>query len=184
MKNESMRARGALRLEGGLIDLDGLASEKRPERKLDDTEKSYIVNALACFDTPSQIAKSIKIDLGVVVSAQLVECYDPTKRAGRRLSEKWKVMFEAARTKFLDDTSTIPIAHRSARLRALQRMAQAAELKGNFPLAASLLKQAAEEMGNAYTNRREFTGKNGKDLPAPPPVQGVAIFALPDNGRG
>ena len=60
-------------------------------------------------------------------------------------------------------------------------MAAKAEAKGNFPLAAQLHKQAAEEMGNAYTNRRELTGKDGKDLPAPPPA--VAIFALPDNGR-
>ena len=61
-------------------------------------------------------------------------------------------------------------------------MAQAAERKGNYPLAAALNKQAAEEMGNAYTNRREVTGKDGKDLPAPV-ANAVAVFALPDNGR-
>ncbi|WP_279141297.1 DUF2280 domain-containing protein, partial [Sphingomonas paucimobilis] len=95
---------------------------------------------------------------------------------------KWRVLFEQARKAFIEDTSTIPIAHRSSRLRALQRMATAAERKGNYPLAAALNKQAAEEMGNAYTNRRELTGKDGKDLPAP--AAAVAIFALPDNGRG
>ncbi len=49
-------------------------------------------------------------------------------------------------------------------------------------LASSLLKQAAEEVGGSYTNRRELTGKDGKDLPVP--VSPVTIFQLPDNGRG
>ena len=61
-------------------------------------------------------------------------------------------------------------------------MATAAEDRGNMPLAAQLLEQAAKEMGNAFTNRHELTGKDGKDLPvAPAPV---AIFELPNNGRG
>jgi hypothetical protein len=156
--------------------------EKHPDRKLDDAAKTYIINALACFETPSTVTKAIKEDLGIIVSAQLVEYYDPTKRAGRRLPDRWKVLFEKARRAFIDDTSTIPISHRSTRLRALQRMADRAEEKGNFPLAAQLLKQAAEEMGNAYTNKREITGRDGKDLPVSAPA--VAIFALPDNGRG
>jgi hypothetical protein len=150
--------------------------------KLDDEVKAHIVQGLACFDTPSQVATSVKAVYGLVVSPQQVEAYDPNKRAGKRLSEKWKTIFEAARKAFIDDASAIPIAHRSTRLRALWRMATVAETKGNLALAANLHKQAAEEMGNAYTNRRELTGKDGKDLPAAQPA--VAVFALPDNGRG
>lgn len=146
-----------------------------------DEIKRFIVNALAAFDTPSQVAAAVKEEFGFDVSRQAVEGHDPTKHAGRKLAAKWRTMFEEARKGFIDEATQVPIAHRSTRLRALHRMAQAAERRGNFPLAAQLHKQAAEEMGNAYTNRRELTGKNGKDLPAP---QGaVAIFALPDNGR-
>lgn len=150
--------------------------------KLDDEVKAHIVQAIACFDTPSQVAASVKATYGVLVSPQQVEAYDPNKRAGQRLSEKWKTVFTAARQAFIDDASQIPIAHRSTRLRALWRMASVAESKGNLALAANLHKQAAEEMGNAYTNRRELTGKDGKDLPSAAPA--VAVFALPDNGRG
>lgn len=150
--------------------------------KLDDEVKAHIVQGLACFDTPSQVAASVKATYGITVSPQQVEAYDPGKRAGQRLSEKWKTVFEAARQAFIDDASQIPIAHRSTRLRALWRMASLAEGKGNLALAANLHKQAAEEMGNAYTNRRELTGKDGKDLPNAAPA--VAVFALPDNGRG
>jgi len=49
-------------------------------------------------------------------------------------------------------------------LRALQRMADKAETQGNTGLAAQLYKQAAEEVGNAYTNRRELSGPGGKPI--------------------
>lgn len=164
-----------LRFEGGLI----VADDKN---KLSDDVKAHIVQGLACFDTPSQVAASVKVNYGLTVSPQQVEAYDPNKRAGQKLSDKWRVLFAGARQAFIDDAASIPIAHRSTRLRALWRMASLAESKGNLALAANLHKQAAEEMGNAYTNRRELTGKDGKDLPAAAPA--VAVFALPDNGRG
>lgn len=146
-----------------------------------DEIKRFIINALAAFDTPSQVVAAVKEEFGVDVSRQAVEGHDPTKHAGRNLAAKWREMFEASRAGFINEATAVPIAHRSTRLRALYRMAQAAERKGNYPLAAALNKQAAEEMGNAYTNKREITGKDGKDLPAAAPA--VAIFALPDNGR-
>lgn len=143
--------------------------------------KAAIVQAQACFDTPSTVVAAIKAEYGVTVTPQQCETYDPNKRAGQKLSERWRVLFAATRKAFIEDSAAIPIAHRSTRLRALWRMAERAEKQGNLALAANLHKQAAEEMGNAYTNRRELTGKDGKDLPAP--AASVAIFALPDNGR-
>ncbi|TWA45903.1 uncharacterized protein DUF2280 [Sinorhizobium medicae] len=43
-------------------------------------------------------------------------------------------------------TASIAISHRAVRLRGLQRMAEKAEIQGNIVLAASLMKQAAEEV--------------------------------------
>ncbi|MDW9984799.1 DUF2280 domain-containing protein [Sinorhizobium meliloti] len=149
--------------------------------KLSDEVKTYIVQALACFDSPSIVAAAVKKEFGVDVSRQLVESHDPNKKAALGLAPKWKALFEETRKTFLEDTATIAISHRAVRLRALQRMAEKAETQGNMVLAASLMKQAAEEVGNAYTNRRELTGKDGKDLPVP--VSPVTIFQLPDNGR-
>lgn len=149
--------------------------------KLSDEVKTFIVQALACFDSPSIVAASVKKELGIDVSRQLVESHDPNKKAATGLAPKWKVLFEVTRKTFLEDTAGIAISHRAVRLRALQRMSEKAETQGNMVLAASLMKQAAEEVGNAYTNRRELTGKDGKDLPVP--VSPVTIFQLPDNGR-
>lgn len=146
-----------------------------------DEVKAFVVQGLASFDTPSQVVEAVKAEYGLTLTPQGVQLYDPTKYAGRKLATKWRVMFEKARAAFITDSSSIPIAHRSTRLRTLQRMAAMAEAKGNYPLVAALNKQAAEEMGNSYTNRRELTGKDGKDLPVAAPA--VAIFALPDNGR-
>ncbi|MGK9262598.1 DUF2280 domain-containing protein [Sinorhizobium meliloti] len=149
--------------------------------KLSDEVKTFIVQSLACFDTPSIVVEAVRKEYGETITRQSVEGYDPTKKAGSNLAEKWKLLFEETRKTFLEDTATIAISHRAVRLRALQRMAEKAETQGNMVLAASLMKQAAEEVGNAYTNRRELTGKDGKDLPVP--VSPVTIFQLPDNGR-
>lgn len=150
--------------------------------KYSDDVKTRIVQSLACFDSPSVVAKAIKLEFKVEISPQAVEAYDPNKVAGKKLSERFRLLFDATRKAFLEDTSQIAISHRAVRLRALQRMAEKAENSGNMVLASSLLKQAAEEVGGSYTNRRELTGKDGKDLPVP--VSPVTIFQLPDNGRG
>ncbi len=152
-------------------------------KEMTDEVKAFVVQGLASFDSPTQVVEAVKAEYGLTLTPQGVQAYDPTKYSGRKLATKWRVLFENARKAFVEDSSSIPIAHRSTRLRALQRMAAKAEAAKNYPLAAQLHKQAAEEMGNAYTNRRELTGKDGKDLPAPTAVPAVAIFALPDNGR-
>jgi hypothetical protein len=150
--------------------------------KLSVEVKTFIVQSLACFDAPSVVAAAVKKEFGIDVSRQLVETHDYTKKAGVTVAKRWRMLFEETRKTFLEDTAAIAISHRAVRLRALQRMAQKAEDMGNMSLAAQLHKQAAEEVGNAYTNRRELTGKDGKDLPAVPPAQ-VTLFQLPDNGR-
>jgi hypothetical protein len=150
--------------------------------KLSDEVKTYIVQALACFDSPSIVAAAVKKEFGAEASRQLVESHDPNKKAASGLAPKWRALFEETRKAFLEDTASIGISHRAVRLRALQRMVDKAETQGNMVLASNLLKQAAEEVGGSYTNRRELTGKDGKDLPVP--VSPVTIFQLPDNGRG
>ncbi len=149
--------------------------------KLTDEVRTFIVQALACFDPPSVVVAAVKRDYGQIVNPQAVEAYDPNKRAGRNLAKRWREIFKATREEFLKDTSKIAISHRAVRLRALQRMAEKAETMGNMALAAQLHEQAAKECGDAYTNRRELTGKDGKDLPAAVPQ--VTFFQLPDNGR-
>lgn len=129
--------------------------------KLNNEVRTFIVQALACYDGPSAVVKAVQDEFGITITRQSVETYDPNKRAGRGLAAKWRAIFEETRAAFLEDTSKIGISHRAVRLRALQRMAEKAETQGNMVLASSLLEQAAKEMGGAFTNRREVTGKDG-----------------------
>lgn len=152
----------------------------RGETRLTDEARAYVVQALAMYDAPGVVAAAVKKDFGLAVTPQAVEAYDPNKRAGAKLSEKWRVLFDATRKAFLEDWSKIAIANRAVRLRALQRMADKAEDRGQIQLAASLLEQAAKESGDSFTNKRELTGKDGAPLPA---AAAVTVFALPDNGR-
>jgi hypothetical protein len=116
--------------------------------------KAFIVQALACFDTPSQVVESVKKEFGIELSRQQCESHDPTKFAGRGLGAKWVALFHAARKRFREETTDIPIANRAYRLRTLGRMAEKAENMKNMALTAQLLEQAAKEVGDVYVNRR------------------------------
>lgn len=127
---------------------------------LKDEVKAFIVQALACFDKPSQVAASVKEQFKLDVTRQQVECYDPTKYAGRGLNKKWRTLFEDTRDQFRKDSAAIGIANRSARLRLLDRMAEKAEAKGNMALAMQILEQAAKEMGDMYIRPKNDGGSN------------------------
>lgn len=121
---------------------------------LKDDVKAFIVQALACFDKPTQVVALVKEEFKLDVSRQQVETYDPTKYAGRTLNIKWRTLFEDTRKRFREETAEIGIANRAYRLRALDRMAEKAESKGNMPLAMQIIEQAAKEVGDVYVNRR------------------------------
>mgnify|MGYP006098444279 CR=1 FL=1 len=116
--------------------------------------KSFIVQALACFDTPSQVVEAVKNEFGVVVTRQQVETHNPTKAAGKGLAIKWQTLFHDTRKRFREDAAEIPIANRAYRLRGLGRMAEKAENMRNLALTAQLYEQAAKETGDVYVNRR------------------------------
>lgn len=122
---------------------------------LAENVKLRIVQALACFDTPSQVAKEIKAEFGLDVSPQQCEAYDPNKRVGQKLSEKFRLIFAETRKAFLEDTSTIGVSHRAVRLRTLQRLIDRAESQGNIGMVSQLLEQVAKETGDAYTNKQK-----------------------------
>ena len=123
--------------------------------------KAFIVQALACFDTPTQIASQVKQEFGLDISIQQVSSYDPTKAIAKNLGQKWIDLFNATRTRFQTELSDIPIANKAYRLRALNRMMTSAEKMRNMALAASLMEQAAKECGDAYTNKQKVEHSGG-----------------------
>ena len=125
--------------------------------------KAFIVQSLACFDSPSQVVEAVKKEFGLTITRQQVESHDPTKANGKGLAQKWVDMFKGTRARFQNEISDIPIANKAYRLRALDRMATKTEGMKNFALASQLIEQAAKEVGDAYTNKHKFehSGPNG-----------------------
>ncbi|BCQ63132.1 hypothetical protein PBOI14_48820 [Pseudomonas sp. Boi14] len=115
--------------------------------------KVFVIQALACFDTPSQVVESVQKEFGLSITRQQIESHDPTKVSGKGLAAKWKQLFEETRKRFREDTADIPIANRAFRLRGLARMAEKAENMRNLALTAQLYEQAAKECGDMYVNR-------------------------------
>ncbi|MGO0694198.1 DUF2280 domain-containing protein [Pseudomonas guariconensis] len=132
--------------------------------------KAFIVQALACFDTPTQVSQAVKQEFDIDVTRQQVEQHDPTKRAGANLAAKWRTLFEDTRKRYREETSEIPIANRAFRLRVLGRMAEKAENMKNMALTAQLLEQAAKEVGDVYVNR-QTKNENPHDNVPPTRVQ-------------
>jgi len=120
---------------------------------LSNEVKGFIVQALACFDTPSQVAAAVREEFGIEVTRQQCEAQDPTKRAGRDLAKKWVTLFHDTRKRFREETAEIPIANRAFRLRAMNRFVEKAETMKNIGLAMHILEQAAKEVGDVYVNR-------------------------------
>lgn len=121
---------------------------------LSNDVKAFIVQALACFDTPSQVVEAVQKEFSVTVTRQQVETHDPTKYSGKGLAKRWVALFEDTRKRFREETADIPIANRAYRLRALGRMAEKAENMRNLALTAQLYEQAAKECGDMYVNRK------------------------------
>ena len=125
--------------------------------------KAFIVQSLACFDTPSQVVELVKKEFGLSITRQQVESHDPTKANGRGRAQKRVDMINATRERFQNEIPDIPIANKAYRLRVLDRMATRAEGMKNLALTAEIIEQAAKECGDAYTNKHKFehSGPNG-----------------------
>lgn len=139
---------------------------RRNMARLSQHVKRFIVQALACYDTPSEVAAAVKEEFDIDMHRATVQCYDPEKAQGQDLSQPLRELFYETRKKFKESTEGIPITNKSVRLRELEKMFWQAKRMGNLPLAASLLEQASKETGNYWTNRRELTGKDGEALGA------------------
>lgn len=125
--------------------------------------KAFIVQSLACFESPAKVIELVKAEYGIDASRQQVSQYTPGNAMAAKLSQKWIDLFNGTRERFQNEISDIPIANKAYRLRALDRMMNNAEKMRNIALATEIIEQAAKECGDAYTNKHKFehSGPNG-----------------------
>ena len=102
--------------------------------------KIFIVQSLACFETPQQVADAVKQEYGIEVSRSQCQVYDPTKYSGRNLSKKLKDLFERTRKDFKENIEDIPIANKAFHFKELQQIYN--EYTKNKVMKTKVLKQA------------------------------------------
>lgn len=128
---------------------------------LKEPVKIFIVQSLACRDTPQEVVENVKQEFDVEISRSQCQAYDPTKYSGRNLSQKYVELFEKNREEFDKGLIDIPIANKYYRLKQYQRQLDRTR---NVKTALKILEQAAKDIGGQFTNRQEITGKDGGPL--------------------
>lgn len=111
---------------------------------LKEPVKIFIVQSLACMETPQQVADAVKEQFGIDIERQQVAAYDPTKSTGKNLSKNLRTLFEKTRRDFQENLLDIPIANKAFRLRELQKMYD--DFGKNKVMKQKVIKQARDEM--------------------------------------
>lgn len=129
---------------------------------LKEPVKMFIVQSLACFETPQQVVEAVKQEYNLEITRQQVALYDPTKVAGRNLSKKLKDLFEHSRKTFRENIEDIAIANKAFRLKELQGMYD--DSGRNKRLKQNLLKQAFQETDGRVTRQEIDHTTNGESI--------------------
>lgn len=145
--------------------------------------KTFIVAAIARFQTPSEVAAGVKAEFGLDIDRQQVRFYNPQQNAA--CPQMWVDLFESERRNFLDDRSRIGVSNLAFRQLVRQRLLQR-ELdspRPNVILVLDIIKQAAMDEGDAFSAKRDDKGA----APVASPNIEAAIFKVygqnPDEQR-
>ncbi|MHA3062520.1 DUF2280 domain-containing protein [Acinetobacter sp. ANC 4641] len=111
---------------------------------LKEPVKIFIVQSLACFETPQQVADAVKQEFKVEIGRQQVASYDPTKPTGKNLSKKLVQLFNKTRENFKRNVYDIPLANKAVRLNELQKMY--GDWGKNKVMKQNIIKQIKDEM--------------------------------------
>lgn len=134
--------------------------------KLKAEHKRYLVERLACYETPTEAAIALADTFGVVVERSHVAYYDAGRVSVRsKLAADLVALFDETRARFRDATEDIAVAQRTYRLRVLDRIVRD---ERSPVLRMQAMEQAAKECGDVFTNRRDVTTA-GRPLPGPLP---------------
>jgi len=106
--------------------------------------KIFIVQSLACFETPQQVADAVKQEFNIEIERQQVALYDPTKATGKNLSKKLVNLFNKTRADFQKNVYDIPLANKAYRIKELQKIYEG--WKNNRLMKQGVIKQVREEM--------------------------------------
>lgn len=131
---------------------------------LTDEHRRFIVESLACYDTPAMIIADLKEQYDVVATPQQIAYYNPkSAQAKQQLSQEWKDLFDARRKEFDNEVETIPIARKAVRLRRLQRIINSAKADKMPVIVMNAMKQVAMEVGGMFERQEKLDPKDLTD---------------------
>ena len=139
---------------------------------LKEPVKIFIVQSLACFETPQQVADAVQQRFGIEIDRRQCEGYDPTKFSGRNLSKKLTELFHQTRKDFRENIDDIAIANKAFRLRELQKMYE--DSGRNKRAKQNLLKQALQETDGRVTKQEIDHTTKGESINKPTTIELVA----------
>ena len=131
---------------------------------LKEPVKIFIVQSLACRDTPQEVVDLVKQEYGIQITRSQCQSYDPTKVTGKNLSKKLSDLFYETRKKFDEGLIDIPIANKHYRLKQYQK--QLERNSRNTVMTLKILEQAAKDSGGQFTNKIESSIKNEVSYPS------------------
>jgi hypothetical protein len=158
---------------------------------LDGKHKRLVVRRLAVFDRPSEVRDALKDRYGLEASMAQLAHYDPTNENGKKLAEEWKELFWETREAFLEEQKGIALAHKSKRLRELEKQYYRLQgmlehlpdqnVLGKADVEAEMrevLEQIAKELGGKYTRKQllELMGENGGPIETEEKGGGMQFF--------
>jgi hypothetical protein len=143
--------------------------------KLTVAQQLFVVQELARFRTPSEVAASVKDLFGVEISRQAAHGYNPERNP--RILKRWKDVFAAERERFILEAEAHAVAHQSFRLQEIERIYRGAKSPA---LQLQALEQAAKERGGAFTNRHDVFDWRAWDASTATPDQLQRIAAGED----
>jgi hypothetical protein len=71
--------------------------------KLPPAVKVFIIERLASFELPSEVAAAVKAEFGLSLVRSTIESCDPTKVSGSRMAKRWADLFHAKRAEYVSD---------------------------------------------------------------------------------
>jgi len=159
--------------------------------RLDSKHKRMVVRRLAVFDRPSEVRDAVNERFGIEPDIHQLAHYDPTTKSGKRLADKWKDLFWKTREAFLNEQKGIALAHKSKRLRELEKQyyrlqgrlnaVPDAEVEDKNQIESGMretLEQIAKELGGKYTRKQllELMGEDGGPIETEEKSGGVQFF--------
>ena len=89
--------------------------------KLTTAQQEYVVERLAAFDSPLEVARSVRDKFGISITRNSIRRYDPTRYP--ECAARWKELFYAARHAMLRNKGQAAALDRAVRVRGRVRTA-------------------------------------------------------------